>query len=238
MSTKVIATVEMPLGNLSLSHPSISEIPELISLFQKEDLDLRRLVFTAKDGYPSLGEEELKKRWQERIMSLTEEVVDPSLRSAIIHQSEGILAYRPIPKIGTIITDPFHMSDVEKDSNIESLQKSQLSNILMMKQGDMLVAAGRVLPVEGAWEIVSIVTKPEYRKKGLATILIKRMLEIYSQRPLFSFQTVDLVPFYIKTYASAHSKVPPFSELPLPQQRDLFYMNIFWGPNVILSLEE
>lgn len=148
----------------------------------------------------------------------------------------GILNYKQIPIKGIEIKDPFNMGSVEKFTTLEDLQTSQLKNILILKIKDVIVSSARVLPVEDSWQIVSIVTRPAYRKKGLASMLIKNIFALYPQRPLFSFQQLHLIPYYLRAYSQENPTITSFEELPQALQRDLFYMNVFWDPNIIIKI--
>lgn len=229
--------IETAIGQLEITHPEERDLPQLIALFTSEDLDLRRLQFTSQESYASQGKMATQIRWNEVINALQDGVngfTSPIIK-AIKTQSEGILESKNFPVKGLNVIDPFNLAEVEC-IDITSLQKSQLGNILTIKNGNEIVSAGRVLPVEASWELVSLVTRKEFRGKGLASILINKMLAAYKQRPLYSFQVISLVPYYMKAYATGHPEIPPYTELPAALQRDLMYMNAFWGPNCIIRI--
>ena len=97
---------------------------------------------------------------------------------------------------------------------------------------------GRLLEVEGSVEIVSLLTKREWRGNGIASKIIDELLVRSSVRPIYSFQVPEMIPFYLKIYRKRGDvKVIPFSKLPPALQRDLFYMNIFWGPYTISRID-
>jgi len=233
--------VDTDIGIGAIGHPTISEAQELIDLLKSENLDLRRLVITAQNSYPSQGEKQTKQKWGYAIKELRKRVQEGKLSRQVFKltkkQSQGVLNYQQIPSFGTLITDPFNMKHTEEQTNLSSLQQSQLENILILKMGDKIISSARVLPVEGIWEIVSIVTTPALRKKGIGTLMIHKIFENYPQRPLFSFQKVSQLPFYLNAYSEEKLDIPIFSKLPFALQRDLFYMNIFWEPYLIIRLE-
>jgi ribosomal protein S18 acetylase RimI-like enzyme len=232
-------TIETSLGSLELSHPTENELPILIKFFASEDLDLRRLEPTSHDSYASQGREAITEQWEGLMQDLqksdsgltTQNITD------IATQASGIVIAKEFPTKDSVITDPFNLAVVEK-AGLKSLQLSQLDNILTIKKDGEIICAGRVLPVEGSWELVSLITHKKYRGQGLATALINTILKEYKQRPLFSFQKITLVPYYLKVYADGSPTIPPFEQLPTALQRDLMYMNAFWGPNCIIRINK
>lgn len=227
-------------GETIIKNPEDEELAQLIELLREENLDLRRLAITAQDSYPSQGNNVTSLKWRKQIKVLEDlnntGKISNAIFQAIKLQSKGILAYKPIPEKGTKITDPFNMARVEQSTNPQQLRDSQIKNILILKLNEEIISSARVLPVEGSWEIVSIVTRPTYRRKGLASLLIKNIFALYPQRPLFSFQQLNLVPYYLREYEDEKPTIPPFEELPKALQRDLFYMNVIWEPNIIIKI--
>lgn len=224
-------------GEMELTHPTADDLPDLIKLLASEDLDLRRLKLVSRESYFSLGRENVEKQWKTEIQHLKKSaqgVIKQTIAQLAV-QAHGILITTQFPSKDTKITDPFNLHEVEK-SGIETLCISQLPNILILKQNRQIIATARVLEVEGSWELVSLVTRESCRGKGLAKILILSILDSYKQRPLYSFQTLDLVGYYLKVYSDFSPTIPPFEELPSPLQRDLMYMNAFWGPNCIIKI--
>lgn len=233
--------IPTPFGQNTLKNPEVEELAQLIDLLREENLDLRRLAITAQDSYPSQGKSIVLLKWREQIKSLEGLVnmgkISTETIQAIKLQAKGILSYKPIPVVGIKITDPFNMGGIEQSINLQELQYSQIKNILILKLKGEIISSARVLPVEGCWEIVSIVTRPAYRRKGLASLLIKNVFFLYPQRPLFSFQQLDLIPYYLCEYADEIPIIIPFDKLPNALQRDLFYMNVFWEPNIIIKIQ-
>ena len=134
-----------------------------------------------------------------------------------------------------MIADPFQMKNVENAFSIDVLVSQQLRNIIVAKSGEIIVSIGRVLDVEGSVELVSLWTYKSWRRNGLASRIIHELLQRTAIRPIFSFQQLQLIPFYLRQYGIADTvSVCPFDELPLAQRRDLFFMNIFWGPYAII----
>ncbi|HYD35781.1 MAG TPA: GNAT family N-acetyltransferase [Vitreimonas sp.] len=225
--------------DLHFTHPSLSDLPQLLTLLNAESLDVRRLQLTADEAFPSLGEARVKNHWQRAVDTATSShQFSPQILNDIKIQATGILNYQPILPAGQLVRDPFNLKSIEDSSPLEQLQASQLENILIGKRHGHIIVAGRVLPVEGSWEIVSIITKQEFRGQGLGSALIQELLRHYPQRPLYSFQKLSLVHFYLKTYQRGKPRIPAFPELPAALQRDLFYMNMFWEPNVIIEITE
>lgn len=234
-------SVNTAFGKATVTHPSARDIHKLIKLLQSESLDLRRLVKTGQETYPSQGKLKINRNWHQAISKLhkwraTGKISQTTL-GHIKTQSHGILNYLPIPPKGSLVTDPFNLAATETTTTIAKLRQGQLRNILVLKIDHQIIASARVLPVEGSWEIVSIVTRSGFRNKGLASLLVQSIFENYPQRPLFSFQGLDLIPFYLRIYRSQNPLINPFSQLPKALQRDLFYMNVFWQPNVIITIE-
>jgi|GEM_PF-2659219 len=229
-----IKEVETEIGLVELAHPTIDELPDLVLMLRSEDLDLRRLVHTSSDAYSSQGRDMIRKVWG-KLLSRIRIIFSDNLSKTIRIQSEGILSNPTFPEKNVTIKDPFNLATVENE-DIDNLSNSQLQNIMVMKQNSKIVCAGRILPVEGSWEIVSLITDKPYRRKGLANLLIHQILEEYKQRPIYSFQSIDLVPYYMKVYSEGKPNIPPYEELPTALQRDLMYMNAFWGPNCIIRI--
>lgn len=228
------------IGEVEIGHPAFNDLPELISLLESEDLDLRRLKPTGQDSYPSLGKKAVYKRWiqtEKQLNPLLESgKIPPEINKTLLRQGQEIISFKQIPDAGNMIHDPFNLDALEKNVGIETLKNQQLENILLLKKDGRIIATVRVLSVEGNWEMVSLLTKPEYRKKGLASLLIEQLLARYSQRPLFSFQQIQLVSFYLRRFDGRKPFIPAFSDLTDAFQRDLFYMNIFWGPHIIIEI--
>lgn len=235
-------SIEQEFGKIEISSAQMNDIDELISLYEAHGSDMRRLVSCSQDKYPSLGKTEVKKRWEEATQEIENWVKVGKLSfeafQGIKRQSEGILHNQSIPEQDVEISDPFNMKPVEKDHDIKTLQQEQIKNILVIKINNEIACTARVLDVEGSREIVSIVTREEYRRKGLASLLIQEILARFPERPLFSFQRLHLVNYYLKEYSSGAPIICPFEELPPALQRDLFRMNIFWGPFVIIKISE
>jgi hypothetical protein len=221
-----------------LQHPTFAEIEEVIWELQKEDLDLRKLVSIKNDSYESKGKEWLEKEWQKSLLLFEQNF--PFLeneRDQIIKQMNGILGFLEIPSSGLRIHDPFNMNPVESIKMMNDLRNDQLKNSVIVKNDNEIIAFGRLLEVEGSVEIVSLWTKPKWRKRGIAGRVIQELLIRSTVRPMFSFQIVNLIPFYLKEYSKTFStSICPFTELPPALQRDLFRMNIFWGPNSIIRI--
>lgn len=224
-------------GEMELTHPRAGDLPDLIKLLALEDLDLRRLKLVSHESYFSLGNENVEIQWKTEIhhLKITVQGEIKQTINQLAVQAHGILNFAQFPIKNTAIIDPFNLREIEK-SDIAYLQISQLPNILILKQNGQIIATARVLEVESNWELVSLVTKENYRGRGLAKILIRSILDSYKQRPLYSFQTLDLAGYYLKEYSNYSPTIPPFEELPSPLQRDLMYMNAFWGPNCIIRI--
>lgn len=226
-------TLDTLVGKVILKNPSKEEILELIALLQNEDLDLRGLVQTGRDSFSSQGKDTVFGQWKRAIIPFENK---KSFSSAIEQQSRGILRYKEIPEKGIQVKDPFYMEKIEETASIVNLRQEQLANILILKKDNDIISSARILRIKNDWELVSVVTKHEYRKKGLASMLIKNIFSIYPHRPLYSFQTLDLVPYYMNVYQSENPTIPLFEELPKRLQQDLFNMNIFWGPHIIIKI--
>jgi ribosomal protein S18 acetylase RimI-like enzyme len=239
---KKITLIEKNFDKLVITHPTLQELDQLILLYQHEDLDLRRLVPLSHESYTSMGKEELLKQWALALDELKNLVKLRKLThqtfQTILSQYHEMLELNEVPPIGTQIKDPFNMAPVEREKKIEELKNDQLSNIVLIKVNGEIACSARVLFVEGNWEIVSIVTKKKFRGKGFASAAIQQVLKRYTQRPLFSFQQLHLVSYYLREYAVGDPKICTFSQLPKALQRDLFRMNIFWGPNVIIRINK
>jgi ribosomal protein S18 acetylase RimI-like enzyme len=222
-----------------LQHPKIQDLTEIIQEIQREDLDLRRLKSTRNDSYESKGKVWLEEEWKKSLLSFSENF--PTLkheRDQIFRQKNGILEFQEIPPSGFRIEDPFNLKPVEMKKNIRDLKNDQLQNSIVVKNGDELIAFGRLLDVEGSVEIVSLWTKFNYRRRGIGGKVIKELLNRSKRRPIFSFQTPNLIPYYLKQYKQfSFSSITLFNELPKVLQRDLFRMNIFWGPNTIIKID-
>lgn len=213
-----------------LCHPTFVEIEKVISEIQKEELDLRRLIPTRNNRYASKGKDWLEKEWKASLLAVT------TAKDQIIQQRNGIVTFQEIPSSGFAIPDPFNMEPVESQT-IDQLKNDQLQNSIIVKNNDEIIAFGRLLEVEGSIEIVSLWTKLSFRKQGIAGRIIKELLSRSIHRPIYSFQELHLIPYYLKQYNKVFpSVICPFEELPHALQRDLFRMNIFWGPNVIIRI--
>lgn len=217
------------IGTLYITHPQISDVPDLISLLKTENLDLRRLEVTSHESHPSLGRNQIFSLWKKYLDSTNS-------NKEVVIQAKGILSHKNIPQKGTLITDAFRMKKIETQKPILELQKSQLKNILILKNSTQIISCVRLLPVDKDWQIVSLITKSGFRKKGLASIVINQAFNQYKQRPLYSFLEIGLVTFYMHLYSKEKPTIPPFETLPAGLQHDLFYMNIFWGPHIIIRV--
>lgn len=227
-----------PKGDVLFSHPTAEDIPTIIALLQKEGLDVRRLTGTVSDSFLSIGSKRIAKEWNDALRQFVKRFPDEGVTvKDILIQSAGMRAYGVIPRVGKKIVDPFHMHEVEDATPIESLVSQQLENSTVAKVGGAIVSFGRLLDVEGNVELVSLWTHKSWRQKGLASKIIQELLFRTMIRPIYSFQQLELVPFYLRQYGIADTaSVCTFEELPNAQQRDLFYMNIFWGPYVIIKI--
>lgn len=205
---------------------------------KNEDLDLRRLVNVSQDPYPSMGEKRIRNEWEKAL----DEFIKKNNGNGLVYealsiQAKGILDHKPIPLNGTDISDPFNMFPVEKKS-IHELAREQMENTIIAKNNTKIIGAGRLLEVEGNVEIVSLVTTREWRGRDIASKIIDGLLERSSIRPIYSFQVPNLIPFYLKRYQKhGEVQIEPFIQLPKALQRDLFYMNIFWGPYTIITIK-
>lgn len=227
-----------PKGEARFHHPTMDDISTMVTLLQEEGLDVRRLMSTSFDSFESIGEKRVDQEWNKALDEFSEKFPDDSvILKDILIQSAGIRAYDNIPHAGTRTVDPFHMNEVEDATPIESLVSQQLENSIFAKAGGAIVSFGRLLEVEGSVELVSLWTHKEWRRNGLASKIIYELLHRTAIQPIFSFQRLHLVPFYLRQYGKTDkAKVCTFEELPFAQQRDLFYMNIFWGPYVITKI--
>lgn len=227
-------------NNVEIKNPNQAELGDLINILKREELDLRRLERTSKIGYPSIGKNKTMSLWcktKRRLINLQrDKIISPNTKKQIVIQISQLLKSEKIPEPGKIIVDPFNLSGVEKRKRIDQLREEQILNILIAKYKNNIIASGRVLPVEGSWEIVSLVTIEKYRNLGIASRLIDLILKKYKQRPLYSFQEIELIPFYLKRYSVGDPYIPEFNELPKALQRDLFYMNTFWGTYTIIKI--
>lgn len=228
-----------PKGEVILSHPRAQDIPVIVSCLNEEDLDLRRLISTASERLPSIGKARVVEEWDKAIIDFRQRFPgEKTVLEQIVTQSTGIRSYKEIPIADTVITDPFNMADVESKISIEKLVLQQLGNIIVAKTSGTVISLGRLLEVEGSIELVSLWTHRDWRRNGIASKIIHELLLRTAIRPIFSFQRLDLVPFYLRQYGIADAvSVCPFKELPSALQRDLFFMNIFWGPYVIIKIE-
>ena len=52
-----------PKGEVSLSHPTIDEVPIIIRILQDDGLDVRRMTKTASDAFSSIGKRRVDKEW-------------------------------------------------------------------------------------------------------------------------------------------------------------------------------
>lgn len=227
-----------PKGKVVLSHPTIQIIPAIVRLLQDEGLDLRRLAGTASQSFTSIGEKRVDEEWNNAVEAFRKKFSgEKTVLEQIIIQSLGVRAYNKIPIAGTVIRDPFNMVFVEGSTSLEKLVQQQLENMIIVKADKAVVALGRVLEVEANVELVSLWTHKEWRRNGLATKIIHELLRRIAIRPIFSFQQLSLVPFYLRKYGTIDTASVCTSEvLPLALQRDLFFMNIFWGPYVIIKI--
>lgn len=227
-----------PKGDVLLSHPKAEDIPTIVALLHKEGLDVRRLTRTASDSFSSIGNKRVVAEWNDALRQFGKRFPDEraTLKDISI-QTAGIRAYGVIPRAGTKIVDPFHMHEVEDATPIESLVFQQLENSIVAKVGGTIVSFGRLLEVEGSVELVSLWTHKVWRRNGLASSIIRELLFRTMIRPIYSFQHLELVPFYLRQYGKTDTaSVCTFEELPNAQQRDLFFMNIFWDPYVIICI--
>jgi ribosomal protein S18 acetylase RimI-like enzyme len=160
-----------------------------------------------------------------------------SYKNEVALQAKGILSTNKIPPAGRKIRDAFRMRNIEHEQSILDLQKTQLKNILVMKRGNEIISSVRVIPVDNDWQLVSLVTKKEYRRRGLGSLMVKVALKEYPRRPLYSFQTVDKIPFYMELYRSEKPIIPKFYDLPAGMRCDLLYVNFFWGPYTIIRID-
>lgn len=205
-----------PKGDVVLSHPTIQDIPTLVTLLKKEGLDVRRLVGTTSDSFSSMGHKWVEKEWDNALVDFRETFPEERGVFKNIHiQSEGILAYKEIPLAGTKIVDPFHMAGVENETPIESLVFQQLRNIILAKADEAIVSLGRLLEVGGSVELVSLWTHKGWRRNGLAARIIRELLQRTVVRPIFSYQRLQLVPFYLRQYGVTDMAcVCNFTQLP------------------------
>lgn len=240
---KLLTQINTPVSffidkQLTLRHPSVKELQKIIRELLKEDLDLRRLISVKNDSYKTKGKDWLEAEWHKSIGLFDETHPDlPKIRYQIINQKHEVFGYQDIPKQEIYITDPFNLSPIETNRNIDDLRNDQIQNSIIVKKGIETIAFGRLLEVEGSVEIVSIWTKPQWRNKGIAGKIISELLLRSLVTPIFSFQTLNLVPYYLSQYNKFFTSVIcPFADLPPALQRDLFRMNIFWGPNVIIRI--
>lgn len=220
---------------VEITHPLATDLPWLLELYRTADLDTRNLLPVSQEAYPSVGTDAVHRQWRELVPPAS---TPPGWLRDCLVQAEALLRYASIPPAGQLIRDPFAMKEAERSSTVTARQLAELSNILVARINGEPVASGRVLQVGDSWEIVSIVTVPAYRRQGLARLVISELLRRYTQRPLYSFQPPHLVPFYLQAYAQANPNIQPFHQLPERLRHDLFHMNIFWGPNVIITLPE
>lgn len=227
----VIEHLDATFGKVVITNPSFSEIGTLIKLLLNEDLDVRRLSLTSSETHITMPESKLKELWARSYM------MSGLYKKEVKLQAEGLLSADKIPPAGTIIKDAFRMKEIEYGQSIQGLQKTQLINILVMKREAEIISSVRVLPVDKDWELVSLVTKNEYRRQGLGSLMVRIALKVYPNRPLFSFQTVDMIPFYMKLYRNEKPIIPKFSGLPIGMRIDLLNMNLFWGPYTIIRID-
>ncbi|KKS39633.1 MAG: hypothetical protein UV55_C0054G0008 [Candidatus Gottesmanbacteria bacterium GW2011_GWC1_43_10] len=225
-------------GIINIQHSVYKDLPDLISLLTKDNLDQRRLVAVSSEHYPSMGEKWIKEAWDKVLNKFqTHHLGNGEVLKQLSKQAKGILSFKPIPAKGTHIKDPFNMRPVEVVS-IHALAREQIKNIIVAKRENKIIGMGRLLEVEGSVEIVSLLTKREWRGNGIASKIIDELLVRSFVRPIYSFQVPEMIPFYLKRYRKRGDvKVIPFSRLPTALQRDLFYMNIFWGPYTILRID-
>lgn len=218
-------------NSITIAHPSPTELPFVVALLNEAGLDMRLLKRVADEAYPSLGEAAVMQSWQTAYFTA-------DVEQACRNQGNDILRFRSIPPAGTMIQDPFNMRIIERKNSVFEMVSAQAQNMWILKRNDEIVSTARVLTVGDIREIVSIYTKEKYRNLGYATKIISKMLSTMSERPLYSFQHPFLIPFYMRVYAQAKPRIPLFSSLPEALQRDLFYMNVFWSPYVVLELSE
>ena len=231
--------IKIAKGMISILHPSFAEMSFIISQLSQEDLDLRRLAHITKISYPCKGVLWLKRQWQKVILTIKKNhpnTIDTC--EQIIKQSEGILNYKSIPTKNSKILDPFNMRIVESKASLKKIITQQLSNTIIAKASGIIIGVGRLLEVENSVEIVSLWTQKEWRRNGIATRIIEELLRRTRIRPIYSFQNLNFVPFYLKRYSENNNAyVCTFDEIPPPLQRDLFYMNNFWGPYIIIKID-
>jgi ribosomal protein S18 acetylase RimI-like enzyme len=230
------------LGKIELSNPLLKEVPELIELIKSEDLDLRKLVFTSSDSYPSMGRKKLTELWENeksKLNLLKNKSRFPfGVVKQISKQALGICMSKNFPCSGTYIKDPFNLAKIEKTISLETMQESQLTKIIIAKKKNQIIGTIRVLGVGRAVEIASLTVRKDYRRNGIAERLIKEFLGRLTTRPFYSIQKPEtyLLQFYLREYAKESVSFPSFKALPKTLRRDLLFMNAFWGPYIIMKI--
>ena len=73
------------------------------------------------------------------------------------------------------------------------MRENQLRNSIIVKRNE-IIAFGRLLEVEGKLLVYGQNQSEETRGKNHKELLIQK------NKPLFSFQALDLVPYYLKEY--------------------------------------
>jgi len=228
----------IPNGTVIFSHPMISDIGVIINILKNEDLDIRRIDNISEQGYQIENVENLANLWLEEINNFTNQYPDDiSTQKQIRKQSNGLVKLIPQPNEGTFIVDPFNMKSVEQNINIQLLASQQLQNTIVGKLNNQIVTIGRLLEVEGSVELVSLWTDPVNRRLGLAKKVIELLINHALEFPIYSFQKPSLIHYYQTEYRKYKSaEILPFDQLPKPLQRDLYYMNTFWGPYTIIRI--
>ena len=113
-------------GIINIQHSVYKDLPDLISLLTKDNLDQRRLVAVSSEHYPSMGEKWIKEAWDKVLNKFqTHHLGNGEVLKQLSKQAKGILSFKPIPAKGTHIKDPFNMRPVEVVS-IHALAREQI----------------------------------------------------------------------------------------------------------------
>lgn len=96
-----------------------------------------------------------------------------------------------------------------------------------------IVSIGMVRPEGAIYELDSVVTRPEYRKRGYAAAVVADLL-VHAPRPVYLLAEDALVPFYERF--GFHLMTPEASPAEMREQAE--YVNRYWGPYHIMGLSE